>query len=154
MADRKKICCFTASFTIEAAILVPVILAIIFLLLQTVLYFHDTVCAEAWLYQKAWRLSWEQEREEAGDIDNTETGQEADLEIPRLAIMRYAGSETIQHDKTVRIECAFQVCLLPRFVTVVFNGQPETAQRQAAGKIMNTPGFLRIAGAILEEKEN
>jgi len=53
-----------ASFTIEAALIVPVVLALVFLGLGTILYLHDRVWAQAWAYEQAW---WTRMEEESGE---------------------------------------------------------------------------------------
>jgi len=50
-----------ASFTIEASFVVPVVLALVFLGLGTILYLHDRVWAQAWAYEQAWRIRMEAE---------------------------------------------------------------------------------------------
>ncbi len=49
---RKKY--LQGSFTIEAALLVPLILGILFLLLQTVVSLHDMVCEEARKFEETY----------------------------------------------------------------------------------------------------
>lgn len=138
------------SFTLEAALLVPMILAVLFLLIQTILYLHDTVWAEVWLFQKAWEERWSLETGEP-DVGN-DVGQTADF---RLTVLQSAAGESgydmVQHGHTLRVEAHFQVNLLPQIVTMIFTGQQDHIKKQAVEKISDTPEFIRIAGAILEE---
>ncbi len=132
---------FPAGFTIEAAVVVPVALAVICLILQTVLYLHDTVWAQAWLCEQAWRIRWEQE-----------TGEDMPEGHPiRLSVLRCVGREETVRGRRCRSSASFQVTLLSHFVTLVFTGGTETVQKQAEEKAVDTPGFLRLVGAILEE---
>ena len=132
---------YRASLTIEAAILVPLILAVIFLLLQVVLYLHDMVRSSAWLHESAWELRWGQESGESLPAEAA----------PELAVLRCTNSSMEQGGRSCRAGAEFRVCLLPPFVTVLFTGQPDALQRQVTESVMDTPAFLRIAGAILEE---
>ena len=153
MDNRKKKGCLCASFTIEAALLVPILFAVIFLLLQTGLYLHDTVWMEAWLYERTWNLRWEQERkEEKEENENPQTGIDTDI-VPNLAVLRYEDGRTVYHDGSFRTEAEFRICLLPEYITIIFTGQPEITQKQATEKILDTPGFIKIVGAIIEEQE-
>ena len=43
--------------------------------------------------------------------------------------------------------------MLSRFVAVFFDGPARSRMKRVTEKIMDTPGFLRIAGAIQEELE-
>lgn len=133
-----------ASFTIEAALLVPMILAVLFLLLQMVLYFHDTVTAEAWLYQETWKLRWNEEQAE------TVFEQEA---APAMAVLRQETDAVTKKGNNLRQETTFQVALLPDFVTVLWNGQPEQLTKRSNEQNIQPWRFVRIAGAILEEWE-
>lgn len=132
---------YRASLTIEAAILVPLILAVIFLLLQVVLYLHDMVRSSAWLHESAWELRWSQESGESLPAEAA----------PELAVLRCTSSSMEQSGRSCRAGAEFRVCLLPRFVTILFTGQPDALQRQVTERVMDTPAFLRIAGAVLEE---
>ena len=133
-----------ASFTIEAAILVPLILAVLFLLLQVILFLHDTVVSEAWLYQETWKLRWNEEQEEMAF---------AAEEAPALAVLRHSGTQTAREGNTIRQEAQFTVRLLPEFVTVLLAGQPQQTEKQAVEQKRNPWQFIRIAGAIMEEWE-
>lgn len=136
-----------ASFTIEAAVIVPIILAVIFLLLQMILYLHDTVWTEVWLSGQAWNVRWSQENE-SDDENGVGMG-----EVPRLAVLRCGDRRLVEHSRSVRAEALFQIHLFPRFVTVIFETQPDEVSRQVTEKIVDTPQFLKIVGAILEEGE-
>lgn len=140
--DRRRY--LQASFTIEAALLIPLVLAVLFLLMQIVLYLHDTVSAEAWLYQETWKIRWNEEQDSL-------VYKEADP--PSMAVFRYQNKETETQWHTVRQQATFDVALLPKFVTVIFNGQPGTVTKTAREKEISSWQFIRIVGAIREEWE-
>lgn len=135
---------YPASFTLEAAILVPLILAVIFLLLQTALYLHDSVRASAWLHEQAWGLRW-----------SIESGQEPEgtlaPDASHLPVLRYVSGGFDQNGRLCQADARFEVRLLPHFVTILFTGQPEAVRQQVTERTMDTPAFLKIAGAVLEE---
>lgn len=136
-----------ASFTIEAALLVPVLLAVLFLLLQSILYLHDTVQAEVWLSEQAVRVRREAEND----------GQPAEARISedslRLTVLRCRNRFVTKHLFSVRAEASFEMRMLSRFAAAFFDRPSQGRARQVTEKIMDTPGFLRIAGAIQEELE-
>ena len=133
-----------ASFTIEAAILVPLVLAVIFLLLQMTLYLHDSVYASAWLHEQAWSARLEAESGRMPEYtQNTQDTQ--------TTVLRYVDGGTHVNGRVCRAEAGYEICLLPRFAALIFTGQPERRQMQVTEKAMDTPAFLKIAGAILEE---
>ena len=134
----------SASATIEASLLVPLVLAILFLLLQTILYLHDRVVAEAWLYQQSWQLRWEKEQDK-------EIFQEE--ETPAMAILRGAQISQIQKGNLLRQEVLFQVHLLPSIVEMVWARMPEETEIRALEQCYEPWEFLRLSGAILEEWE-
>lgn len=151
----KEESCLQASFTIEAALLVPIVLAVLFALLQIILYLHDTVWAEAWLHQQAWNHRWSLEN----GITNTGdpgAGDEAagPGPAPVLAVLRCTGSGLTQRFGKVRAEASFDVFLLPRYAAAVWGSDLTAMEKTVTERVINTPGFLRIAGAILEEMED
>lgn len=133
-----------ASFTIEAAILVPLVLAVIFLLLQMTLYLHDSVYASAWLHEQAWSARLDAESGLTPEYTQ-------DNEAARLAVLRYREGGTSVSGRICWAEADYEICLLPRFAALIFTGQPGVQQMQVTEKTMDTPAFLKIAGAILEE---
>ena len=133
-----------ASFTIEAALLAPLLLAVIFLLLQMTLYLHDSVYASAWLHEQAWSARLEAESGRMPEYtQNTQDTQ--------TAVLRYIDGGTHVNGRVCRAEAGYEICLLPRIAALIFTGQPERRQMQVTEKAMDTPAFLKIAGAILEE---
>ena len=136
-----------ASFTIEAALLVPVLLAVLFLLLQSILYLHDTVRAEVWLSEQAVRVR----REAENDGRPAERTNAEDL--PRMAVLVCGDCSVTKRLFSVRAEASFAIRTLSRFAAAFFDGPAEGRTRRVTEKIMDTPGFLRIAGAIQEEME-
>lgn len=149
----------SGSFTIEAALLVPLVLAVIFLILQSVIYLHDTVWAEAWMYQNVWKLRLSQETgtdlygETAGALWEGET-EAGDVtgQAPRLAVLRCEEAYVSAEGQKCRAQAVFRVCLLPDFVVRIFTGQSEYVSGQVSERAMDVCGFLRIAGAVLEEE--
>ncbi len=135
---------FPASFTIEAAVIVPLVLAVVFLLLQTLLFLHDTVQAEAWLYHETWKQRW-----------NEEGGTEVFVpsEAPAMAVLRYEEEQESRRSHMMRREVSFHVELLPEFVTVLFTGQPVRTEKRSTENKTDPWQFVRIAGAVLEEWE-
>ena len=131
-------------FTIEAALLVPLILAVLFLLLQTVLFLHDNVVVQTWLYQETWKLRWNEEQE------TTVFDRE---EVPVTAVLRCQEETTTHRRNQIRREVECQVRLLPNFVKVLLTGSLQPLTRQAEEKETDPWRFIRIAGAILEEWE-
>ena len=140
-----------ASLTIEAALLVPLLLAILFLLLQMVLFLHDTVIVETWLYQETWKRCRSEEQKAAG-LGSEEAWLESE-EAPKLAVLRHVSSDVTEKWNLWQQESVFDVCLLPEFVTVILQGQPRQTVKQAAERERHPWQFVRIAGAILEEWE-
>ncbi len=133
-----------ASFTIEAALLAPLLLAVIFLLLQMTLYLHDSVYASALLHEQAWSARLEAESGRMPEYtQNTQDTQ--------TTVLRYVDGGTHVNGRVCRAEAGYEICLLPRFAALIFTGQPERRQMQVTEKAMDTPAFLKIAGAILEE---
>ena len=51
---KKRRAVLAGSFTIEAALLIPLLLSVIFMILQLTLYLHDMVWTEAWIGWQAW----------------------------------------------------------------------------------------------------
>ena len=135
-----------ASFTIEAALLVPILLAVLFLLLQSILYLHDTVRAEVWLSEQA---VWAR-RESENDRVPAEGTREA---APRRAVLRGGNHSVTKRWFSIQAEASFEIRMLSRFVAVFFDGPARSRMKRVTEKIMDTPGFLRIAGAIQEELE-
>lgn len=135
---------FTASFTIEAAILIPLILAVVFLLLQMTLYLHDSVYASAWLHEQAWS-----KRLDAESGRMPEYTKQA--EAAQLSVLRYIEGESSVSGHVCRADAAYEIRLLPQFAALVFTGQPGRQQMQVTEKAMDMPAFMKIAGAILEE---
>ena len=131
-------------FTIEAALLVPLILAVLFLLLQTTLFLHDNVVVQTWLYQETWKLRWNEEQE------TTVFDRE---EVPVTAVLRCQEETTTHRRNQIRREVECQVRLLPDFVKVLLTGSLQPLTRQAEEKENDPWRFIRIAGAILEEWE-
>ena len=131
-----------ASLTIEASVLVPMILALVFLLLQTTLYFHDTVCAQAWMYQEVWKLGW-----------NEAQGQTvfAAEQSPDTAVLRHEEDEVALQWRRVSQESVWRVVMLPEFISVLWNGQPREREETVSGSVRYPWEFMRIAGAIFEE---
>lgn len=131
-----------ASLTIEASLLVPMILALLFLLLQTTLYFHDTVCAQAWMYRETWKLRW-----------NEEQGQTvfAAERSPNMAVLRHEEDEVKLQWRKVSQKSVWRMVMLPEFVSVLWNDQPEKREGTASESIRCPWEFMRIAGAIFEE---
>ena len=136
-----------ASFTIEAALLVPVLLAVLFLLLQSILYLHDTVQAEVWLSEQAVRVRREAEN------DGRTVGERGTEDLPRLAVLRCRSDSVTKHLFSVRARAVFETRMLSGFASLFFGGPARERTGQVTEKIMDTPGFLRIAGAIQEELE-
>ena len=139
--NKKKV---SGSATIEASLLVPLVLAILFLLLQTILYLHDHVVAEAWLYRQSWQLRWEKEQD-------MEIFQEE--EAPAMAILRGAQVSQIQKGNLLRQEVLFQVHLLPSIVEMVWAEMPQETEIRSLEQCYEPWEFLRLSGAILEEWE-
>jgi len=131
-------------FTIEAALLVPLILAVLFLLLQTILFLHDNVLLQTWLYQETWKLRWNEEQEAP-----VFAGEEA----PVTAVLRCQEEKTTHTWNRIRKETVCQVCLLPDFVKILLTGTPQQLIKQSEEKETDPWKFIRIAGAILEEWE-
>lgn len=134
----------SGSYTIEAALIVPLLLAVILLFLQVVLYLHDTVAAEAWLYEETWKLRWNQEQD--SNVFAAETA-------PTLPVLRYEEAETTSHWFQTRREVVFRVEQMPRFVDMIFDGQPGEVQKRSTETRYQPAWFLRITGAILDEWE-
>lgn len=147
----------TASFTIEAAILVPLILILFFWFIQMILYLHDTIWVETWLYEESGQIRWEQEGGERreGKIEGEANGifDFYGKVVSRLPVLRVMNQEETYHSGGFRLEAYFQVRLLPTIITQIFEGTPDTSMKQSTEKITDSPGFLKIVGAILQEKE-
>ncbi len=159
-----------ASFTLEAALIVPLLLAVIFMTLQLALYLHDSVWAEAWVRQRAWQLSLAAEGGEAETLPRSQTAEEGNrknlqqdeeenhkvaedaLELP-LPVLRLADYAEGEGGGEVWFEASFNVNTVAAFGRLIYDGQPLETSRRAAERVIDAPGFLRIAGAILEGGE-
>ena len=150
---KKRRAVLAGSFTIEAALLIPLLLSVIFMILQLTLYLHDMVWTEAWIGWQAWQMFVEAE----GGSAESGTEDEEGFPVPALPVLRFAGSETgrtsgVAEDR-VWIAASFDVNTVAGFGALIFEGQPSSVQKQAQERVTDTPGFMRLAGAILEGDE-
>ncbi len=146
----------SGSFTVEAAVVVPLILAVLFLLLQTVIYLHDAVWAEVWMDQRAWQERYCAETAGAAGLSVSVSG-DIDSEMqdyPKLAVLRFTDSQTSVQSKKVSCIAEFDVFLLPDFVSMIFTGQSGSLHRETTERVTDTLGMIRIAGAIAEERSD
>lgn len=134
----------SGSFTIEAALVVPLVLAVVFLLLQVIVYLHDTVSAETWLYQESWKQRWNEEQESQFF---------AEEEFSSMAVLRAPQIETMERGTLLQKEVTFEMHLLPEFVTILWEGMPRQTQKRSVEHIMSPGRFVRIVAAIREEWE-
>lgn len=137
-----------ASYTIELSFLVPLIFAVFFLILQLILYVHDTVWTDAWLCTKNQVGRWQLENGgEAQDFTKILFD-----ETPRLVVLRLETADQTERNNVVTTEAVFRFCLLPEEVRILVPVFPETVERCVIDSVQDIPGWMRKVGAASQEK--
>lgn len=130
-----------ASYTIEMSVLVPLALAVIVLILQMVLYAHDTVWTDAWICIRNQELGWQQDNFTESLFDTE----------PRLTVLRQESVWQEEEKNSVTTEAVFRFCLLPEAVRVLISGIPDKVERAVTDPVADLPGWMRKMGAYLNK---
>lgn len=126
------------------SLLVPLILAVIFLVLQMVLYAHDTVWADAWICTKNQESIWQQET----GRDTEDFTAKLFAEMPRLVVLRLETANQSERKEGMTTQAVFRFCLLPEEVRLLIPVFPETVERQVTDCVQDLPGWMRKTSAL------
>ncbi len=124
------------SFTIEMALVIPLMLAMMCLILQVVLYAHDTVWVDAWICTINQERCW----------------QEEEVPLPKLMVLRQKNVEQTVENNIATTQGVFQFALLPSYARTLVPDYPETVVRSVSDPVWDLPGWVRKMGAYLNQE--
>jgi hypothetical protein len=130
------------------ALVIPLMLAMMCLILQMVLYAHDTVWVDAWICTINQERCWQEEEDGA----ENETFNEAEVPLPKLMVLRQKNVEQTVENNIATTQGVFQFALLPSYARTLVPDYPETVVRSVSDPVWDLPDWVRKMGAYLNQE--